>query len=358
MADPEIVVVASKVNTYSGEYISIPSIALPVNSLQSQGQTLRDRLEARSSKEDPIVITVTGTSPTTTMVGVTNGQAAAVAAALVNVGSSPELSRSFSEMVSKNVSLRVEVTNVVPANFTPNQIGGISTPATQTSETSPQSFRPDTEVEIVVIANRLNNSSFENLSFRDVFAHELAHLIRDANGRFLTDTSGGAYAADGPLQRELYKGFKEKKFLDTPDIISQIADDTTLIFGPSYDLTGTNDNNYMLGPNFFARGNITTGDGDDIFLAYGMASVAISSIGTKMLYATYASSLLYPEGTDIAAARLERIGNDMFITIGYEGSSLLADNSVVLLDHYVSGAFLTMSAVGAPPEATRWLRDF
>lgn len=360
MADDEIVVTATKVNvgTYSGEYISIPSIALPANSLQSEGQTLRERLEARTSLQEPIVIKATDKSPNTTLVGLKVGQAAAVAAALVNVGNSPELSSSFGEMVTKNVSLRVQVTNVIPSNFELTQVGGAAIPATPPGSTGPQQFVKDSEVTIVIIANRLNNPTYENLSFRDVFAHELAHLIRDANGRFLQDTSSGAYAADGPLQRELYKGFKEKDFLDTPDLVSQIFPDPTLVFGPTYEMVGTDSNNYMLGPQFFARGAITTGSGNDIFLAYGLVSVAVSLTGTKMLYATYASSLIYPEGVDVSSARFERIGNDLFITFDHQGSSLLANDAVVLIDHYGSGAFVSMYSIGNPPEATRFLREF
>lgn len=358
MMSDEIVVVASRINTYTGEYISIPSISLPVNSLQSDGQTLRQRLEARASRADPILVSATATSPATTMTGVTNGQAAAVAAALVNVASSAELSSSFAEMVTKNVSLRVDVVTIAPTNFSPNQLGGIAIPALEPIPGGAQQFSQNSEVVIVVVASRLNNSSLGNETFRSVFAHELAHLIRDANGRFLTDTSSGAYAADGPLQRELYKGFKEKEFLDTPDIVSQVSHDPSLVFGPQYAMVGTNENNYMLGPNFFAGGNITTGDGNDIFLAYGTANVAVSLVGTKMLYTTYAGVVIYPAGTDVEAARLERVGNDLFITFGHTGSSLLAENAVVLLDHYGSGAFLGMTAVGNLPQQYRPLREY
>lgn len=346
MMSDDVVVVGQRLNTYEGEYLSIPAIAIPVNNLQSDGQTLREKLQERGNRKDPVSISATSTSPATTIIGVSTSEAAAVAAALTNAKNSSDLNRSFSEMVARNVSLRVEVVQTAPSGFDPAQTGQVNIPALEPVAGGAQSFKENTEVTIIVVGSRLNRPEFGNESFRSVFAHELAHLIRDANNRFLTDTSGGAYAADGPLQRELFNGFKEKNFLDTPDIVSNVAQDDTLVFGPQYELSGTNNNNYILGPNFMAQGTIYTGDGDDIFLSYGTANVYVTHQGAKLLYTTNIGSLIYPAGTDVRSARLERIGNDLYITYNFNDSSLLADNVVILFDHFVSGAFYGMTAEG------------
>ena len=345
---------------YGGEYINIPVITLPANNFEVDGKTLREVLEERDSQLDPITINETEDSPETTMIGVSKSEAAAVAAALANVGNNEDLSNSFDEMVAKNVKLRVEVVNTAPADFESTQAGGVRFPATQAPDGT-QSFAENSEVVITVVGSRLNDAAYGDLSFRSVLAHELAHLMRDSSGKFLTDVSGDTYNEDGQLQRDLFEGFKAKDFLDSPDIVSDVTQaDPGGIYGPQYGLPGTNANNYLMGPVFSAMGTISTADGNDIVLLPGGAhQVAVTHVGTKLIYcAGGMNTLIYPTGTDLRDAKYERIGDDLYISFGDEISALLEDNVVVLMRFFQEGYFLTAHVYGGDPQNPAHFKTF
>ena len=344
----DIVVIGSRQpspNYHSSEYLSIPSIVLPIDLQTVEGQTLRDMLEDRDSDSDPITIDASSDTPETEVIGANKKEAAAVVAALTNAENSPEINEAFVDMKAKNVTLHITVQTNRPSDFASDQWGQISIPTQGSGPGAGKELVPNTTIEVIVVTGRRSTFGARPPSFRSTLAHELAHLIRNPDGTFISERDVQKY--DAGIEKILFKDFKTKEFLDNPDIISNVQPNPNLIMGPTYSLEGTDGDNYFLGPNFRANGSINTGDGNDlVLLGDGFNSVAVSRFGTKVILSIGLGTLVFPSGTDLTQANYERIGDDLYITFGDVGHPLLEDNLVILLDHYGEGRFLTVQVAG------------
>lgn len=329
---------------YAGEYltVSIPTINFGVFSLPSgiDGGAL--------SPSDTIVIAAKDGRPETRIDGAEAAEVAAVMAALANASNNAKLTTAFAEMTSKNVKLKVTVVDTAPEGFHPGATAEVTIRATQSPD-GRQHFVPNAEVEIVIVASRLNDPSWGSRTFEQVLAHELMHLFRNASGKFVQEPPGTDDFPDfDEVYDDLYQNFSAANYIGSSvvEFSVQLPSEPS-VFVPIYaNGIGTNGNNIIKIPDnptagegqFWMTSDVFAGSGNDIIIGgTGVlgSSVNITTSGLKLIYnAAGFFNIIMSDVTSTSGMTLSRIGDDLYIDFDGGNDPATIENGIFFSDFY------------------------
>jgi hypothetical protein len=266
--------------------------------------------------------------PETATNNLNSSQLAAVLTAVDNAEKDAGLDASFKEMASKNVKLTVTVQNQAPSWFDDpsSQVAGIRFSGIDTNNDGrPDSFSPNTTVEIVIVGSKVGNIT----QFKEFLAHELTHLIKRDSGNFLREL--GVQGREGQTRNNLFSGVNESDYIDSMDYAVAVP-------GYGYNYVGTNGNNEFVDPGYYNE--ITTGAGNDIIGSGDYSDhVIVNGSGLKFVidYGFGWDTLTAQTIPTMADVVWARVGLDLYITSRLSGVAPTSDpNAIILVDWYAA----------------------
>lgn len=276
------------------------------------------------------VIAKTDSKPKTKLENLNADQMKAVTDALANAGNSADLSASFNEMADLDVTLTIKVVPT-PSDAVAGEQARVSFPA-NSNGAAPDTFVANSTVEILVFGDRLNESDFQ-YSFRLILAHELAHLLRDSSGSFLSDTGSGTttYTREQEIHDAIFGSTASAP--NSGVLASYDASSYSVV------LTATNGNDYIVAEEFTAAygthdNTIYTGNGFDVIVSgTGSDHIVANGSGKKLIYdfgASYDVVTVSWLGS-LAEVVSTKVGMDLYVTSAYSSYSVIEDPTAIIL---------------------------
>ncbi len=268
-----------------------------------------------------------------------------------NMSKDPELAAQMLQMSQNHVTLRVSVADTLPPNAHGDARATITfTPVAGDFEGKNEYVMPNSQVEIVVKASAIRNDLTWEDTFKGILAHELTHLKRDANGRYLDDHVGDGYTGektydtDDETHGNLFGSNSLANYFESQDITRSVDHFGFAIF------SGTNGNNTinMRGTDAFAA---YTGGGND--LVFGSAEMNVFYVdgeGKKAIieFGTVYDMVVMEEIPTASMIVLTYIGADLYITSSASPYAPINDpNAVVIVGQTLGSSQNAVELVSA-----------
>lgn len=248
-----------------------------------------------------------------------------VLGAVDRAGAVGELDNTFKEMAANNVTLNVVVANA-PNDVPATQYGEISFTAVPNADGS-QSFLENSTATITIYEDRLSRTG--DHSFEASFAHELGHLTRGPDGKFLLADNHVHEARVNEIWENIVEDIDPSNYTSSVDQLVQTISNNVLT------LYGTEGNNLI--ESTYGDEKIWSGSGNDILVAGpGNDSIMISGSGMKIVADyDYGWDVIYLLNIwQMTELKMTRVGDDAYLTHVSVSDVLEDKNAVVLADYY------------------------
>lgn len=282
-------------------------------------------------------VPATSTTPKFVLHQVTRGQFDSFMKALDNSKKDAGLSAQFKTLADNGIPINISVAESLPPSSSPDARGRIDFLAVGDINGNNEYIPQGTDIEITILGRAVTNSSWDT-TFEGLIAHELTHLVRDGNNRFLDDHLGEQYSGPTTYTREretydnLFPESTKANYVNSLDVTLSYD----LMYGTPI-FTGTDGNNIIRASAHPDIGflQIFTGSGNDLILGSDAFTLIIANGDGKKAIVTPGVGFQMLEISTISTVNkvvLTYIGDDLYITSSDSAYSPFDDpNAVVII---------------------------
>lgn len=296
--------------------------------------------QVATAEKNDYKIPATDKMPQFELKGLTKEQYEDFMQAYDNVANDPELAAQMQTLATNGVKLSVGVQETLPPGAHDDSRATIEFYAVASDlEGNNEYVMPTTNVVIVVKASAIRDDLTWEDTFQGIIAHELTHLKRDADGKYLEDHVGDGYTGtttydkDDETYDNLYGDDSLANYSDSWDVVKSVDEFGFAVF------TGTSGNNTinMIGSGAFAA---YTGGGNDLVVGDNDQTVIYADgPGKKAIVDTGGVDTLVM-GTISTASKivLTYVGSDLYITSSDSTHAPIDDPDAVVVVGQVSAS--------------------
>ncbi|MEE4211063.1 MAG: hypothetical protein V2I43_17575 [Parvularcula sp.] len=300
------------------------------------GTTLQSSL-AQGERDFTIPEDPDGDAPKTEVKNVDADELGVILGTLDKAEANTALNDSFKEMAAKDVTLEIVVLPNKPSGRPSGEIARVEITAVQNADGS-QSFAANSTTTIFVYANKLDN---RDNTFEKVLAHELAHITRGSDGKFLKNDNGTHRSNERDIYRDVIKDIDPDNYTNSLDQLDQS------ISGNQITVWGTDGNNLIEtepmtstvnGTSFLSYNDVVyTGDGNDIVVTgQGNDVIVVDGTGLKLIadFDFGYDVVTLSQITSMPEVKMTKVGFDAYLTHTSVANPVDDPNAVVLTDFY------------------------
>lgn len=285
-------------------------------------------------------IPATDDMPKIVLNGVTQKQYDEFMAFYSNMKHDPELKAEFLVLAGNNNVVRLTMSDTLPPNADPTALATITFREIGDLQGENQFVMPNTTIDIIVKGKALTENGSWDTTFKGVLAHELTHLKKDADGRYLDDHYNENYSGETTRSKDqqTYNNLTSKFAGENYSSSLEISLSIDPIFNQAT-FFGTDGNNHIeMGRGLTNQSLATalTGAGNDLIIGSdtNFRNVYVNGSGRKAvaLSGTSYDEIMIAGMGNISELAITYVGGDAYLTSSNSAFSPTNDpNAIVVL---------------------------